>query len=160
MALCDESSLTPFPMRGFPPLHLVIFAIGFALLAVPLSRLTFARPTVVREAAPLPADAAAVPAIIRIRVAHVPDSLSLKVNGRELVVGADPKLTAATLELRENLSIPAEGLEFLVSAKWPAGTPDTALSVELEPEGLDAQSQTRWSSGAQMDDVIVYHWKP
>lgn len=146
-------------MRGSPPLHLVVFAIGFALLAVPLSRLTFARPTVVREAAPVSTEAVAVPTIIRIRVAHVPESLSLKVNGRELVVGGGGKLTA-TMELRENLSIPGEGLEFLVSAKWPAGTPDTALSVELEPDGLDAQSQTRWSTGAQMEDVIAYHWKP
>ena len=147
-------------MRGSPPLHLVLFALGFALLAVPLSRLTFARPTVIRDTSPVPADAPTVPTIVRIRVAHAPEALSLKLNGRELVVGGGTKLTAAAMELRENLAIPAEGLEFLLSAKWPTGTPDTALSIELEPDGLDAQSQTRWSTGAQIEDVITYRWKP
>ena len=147
-------------MRGSPPLHLILFALGFALLAVPLSRLTFARPIVVRDTSALVTDVLTVPTIVRIRVAHVPEALSLKLNGHELVAGGGTRPTAAALELRENIAIPADGLEFLLSAKWPSGTPDTAVSVELEPDGLDAQTQTRWSTGAQIEDVITYRWKP
>ena len=39
----------PFLMRGSPPLHLVLFVIGFALLAMPLAQLTFARPIAPRS---------------------------------------------------------------------------------------------------------------
>lgn len=147
-------------MRGSPPLHLVLFAVGFALLAVPLAQLTFARPAVLRDTSAVLAESPTVPTVVRIRVAHVPETLSLKLNGRELVAGGGTKPTAAALELRENIAIPADGLEFLLSAKWAAGTPDTAVSVELEPDGLDAQSQTRWSAGTQIEDVITYRWKP
>ena len=46
-----------------------------------------------------------------------------------------------------------------VSATWPGNTPDTALTLEFEPDGLESRSETRWSSGGSLDEVITFSWK-
>jgi hypothetical protein len=147
-------------MRGSPPLHLVLFVVGFALLAVPLAQLTFARPArpaEAREEAP----SADTPTVIRLRFAHVPSSVSLKLDGAELLgKSSGPLSNRLRMETRGNLHIPSDGIELGIAAKWPQGTPDTAVTLELEPDGLDAQSQTRWSSGASLNEVLSYQWKP
>ena len=142
-------------MRGSPPLHLVLFVIGFALLAVPLARLTFARTNApVNREVSVPDGTRTQ---IRLRFAHVPIRASVKLEGRELLAANFTR--AGNIEFQTELSIPNEGIEFQVSVVWPDGTPDTAFSMELEPDGLDAQSQTRWSGGARMNDVIAFEWK-
>lgn len=148
-------------MRGSPPLHLVLFAIGFVLLAVPLAQLTFARPAakggVIVQTEP---DAPTTSAYVRLRFAHKPESLSVQLDGRELVTPGSLQSAMSVIEIKENLLLTSDGLELLVNSKWPAGTPDTALSLELEPDGFDMQSQTRWSSGNHLSDALTFHWKP
>jgi hypothetical protein len=144
-------------MRGSPPLHLVIFGIVFAALAVPLAQLTFSRaPAVTMGAA---AEVAKTRTYIRFRFAHAPVSASVKLDGRELVAAKFAPPSNSTVEFQSELSIPKEGLELVVNVTWPEGTPDTAFAVELEPDGLDAQSQTRWSTGAKLEDVFNFQWK-
>jgi hypothetical protein len=63
------------------------------------------------------------------------------------------------VEFESELAIPKEGLEFLVNVTWPEGTPDTAFAIELEPDGLETQTQTRWASGATLDDVFTFQWR-
>ena len=41
----------------------------------------------------------------------------------------------------------------------PENTPDTALTLEIEPDGLEARSETRWSSAGNLDEVITFSWK-
>lgn len=152
-------------MRGSPPLHLTLFLAGFILLAVPLAHLTFARPTAVERAASVTpsqpqATAATTPAIVRIRFAHRPESLSVKLDGRELVTPAALQEAKSVVELKEDLLLTSDGLELFVNAQWPTGTSDTALSLELEPDGLDMQSQTRWTSGSQLSEAFTFHWNP
>lgn len=138
-------------MRGFPPLHLIIITIGFALLAMPLAHLTSARPAT--STAAETSSPSTTPTLIRVRFAHVPQSVSLKHDGREL-------LPASSIEFRAELTIPPDGIELFLTATWPAGTPDTAITVELEPDGLETQSQTRWSNGGSLAEPLLFHWKP
>ncbi|MFZ4765047.1 MAG: hypothetical protein ACOYMN_08835 [Roseimicrobium sp.] len=145
-------------MQGSPPIHLVIFALLFAALAVPLSRLTFARPSVVAPSALPHGDLATTPALLRLRFAHVPTKASVKLGDRELLPQAP--VATANVECPAALELGPDGVEFLVSATWPEGTPDTALTLEVEPDGLDAQAQTRWSAGANLTEVYPFHWKP
>ena len=142
-------------MRGSPPLHLVLFALAFALLAVPLGQLTFGRldaSQTERVADPL----APTPAVLRVRFAHVPKGISVKLGAKELMP-AKPQATAS-MEARVELAIPKEGIDLLVGVTWPEGTPDTAVTVELEPDGLEAQAQTRWSTGAKLTEVFTFQW--
>ena len=146
-------------MRGFPPFHLLIFAIAFALFSVPLARLTFARPQQVQKQVAENVDVLeGTPTTIRIRFAHAPTALSLKLGDKELLA----PLTFPLKDVQEipvQIVIPLEGFDLLLDAKWPEGTPDTALTIELEPDGLEAQSQTRWASGAALTEILPFQWK-
>jgi hypothetical protein len=149
-------------MRGFPPFHLLICVIAFALFAIPLARLTFARPETVgmkRTATAPKADADSIPTRILIRYAHQPKTLSLKYGDLELVP-KEATFPASTIELKANFNRPSDGIEMTVAATWPQGTPDTALAIELEPDGLDSKAQTRWSTGLQVSEIISFNWTP
>jgi hypothetical protein len=146
-------------MRGSPPLHLVLFAIGFALLAIPLAELTFARPVQKLDtsaAAPL----GSTPTLIHLRFAHSPKSVSLKQSGGPELLKKLEGNAPTEIETKVDLEIPEAGIEFFLNVTWPDGTPNTAVTVELQPDEMDPQSLTRWSSGASMnDEVISYKWK-
>jgi len=147
-------------MRGSPLLQCLIGAIAFALFAVPLARLTFARAEVKlkdRASQAPPETAGARRTFIRVRCAHAPESLSLKLAGKELI----PRSTSAFPSLLETEApIPAsrEGVELKLAARWPGGTPDTAVTVELEPDELDALRETRWSSGPELNEILNFKW--
>jgi hypothetical protein len=130
--------------------------LAFGALAVPLASLTTAR-----KAAAAPqrvAQAASLhKTLLRLRFAHPPKNLSLKLGDKELL--DRPGLAASPIEAQSELQIPAEGVEFILSAEWPDGTPDTALTLEVEPDGLDTKSETRWSLGSSMTEVISFQWK-
>lgn len=147
-------------MRGFPPVHLLLLAIVFGVIAVPLMKLTSAGPrrTVTRIETPAPkTESAKVSTWLRIRFAHRPTSLSIKLGDQELMDAGPPN--ESPFEKEYDLTLPKEGIELLVSGKWPEGTPDTALTIDLEPTGLETQSQTRWSFGNEMNEVIPFQWK-
>ena len=146
-------------MRGSPPLQLAILLLGFFALAVPLVQLTSARPVpLAGRPAPAAEAAAPRPMLVRIRHAHKPASLSLMLGGKELL--PPPESGASPLEIRTTFAIPAEGIEFSLHATWPAGTPDTPLTLEVEPDALDMQSQTLWSIDGRIDDTLAFAWKP
>jgi hypothetical protein len=141
-------------MRGSPPLHLVLLIVLFGALAVPLAKLTFARAKVtmnheVRQSGK-------TPTLIRFRFAHPPQSASITLNGGVLL-GASV-VPGSNVETTQEIEIPKEGIEFLAKVLWPEGTPDTAFSIELEPDGLDTQTQTKWSSGSKLEDLFVFKW--
>ena len=97
----------------------------------------------------------------RVTVRAVPKlaTFSLKVGGREAVTGFSDTL-ASPMEADAQLALPDSGAELLVSATWPQGTTESAITVEIEPDGRDAQSQTRWSNSGQMNEVLTYKWLP
>lgn len=146
-------------MRGSPPVQLALLLAGFILVAVPLMQLTSARdlPKPVEPAA-IVAHETKVPTTVRVRFAHKPSKLSLKLGAQDLLTDAD--LSASPVETSRDLLLPKEGIEVQASAIWPDGTPDTALTVELEPDAMDSQSQTRWSTGSMLSETLVFQWKP
>jgi len=145
-------------MRGSPPLQLALLILGFVLLTVPLARLTSdpARQT------GLPVDLASAKTVsvtLRLRTRDAPLAASLKLAGRELLPAKLQRGPwSSTVELNADIPIPKEGIEFFLTVAWPPGVPDTAITLEVEPDGLDAQSQTRWSSGGQVSEALLFHW--
>ncbi len=143
-------------MRGAPPIHLVLLAIAFGLFAIPLAQLTFARyETVMAKAEAPTTPSAQTGVLLRIRFAHVPKSLSLKLGDRELIP-SDPLFSP--LEIPTEMIIPVEGLDLRLEASWPEGTPETAVTIDLEPDGLDTKSHTRWSTGMQLSESLPFLW--
>jgi hypothetical protein len=141
-------------MRGFPPIQIALLVIAFVLLAIPLSHLTGnaqARPVASKQEK----KDQVVKALLRLRYAHQPASLSLKIGERQLITAA----TEALMEVETTLVSPHSGVDVALTATWPENTHDTALTVEIEPDGLDTQSQTRWSSAGSLDEVITFTWK-
>jgi hypothetical protein len=146
-------------MRGFPPIQIFVLGLLFGLLAVPMVQLTGNAthiPEVEPTAAQTRAEKKPVPVTVRLRYAHKPVSISLKSEGRELLAKLD--LSASPAEVKTEIAVSNDGNEFSLDAQWPAGTPDTALSLEIEPDGYDAKSETRWSSGAALSEILTFTW--
>lgn len=145
-------------MRGFPPVQIFLLVLAFALLAIPLSHLTgnvVVRPSEVDEPG-AKAAAKEISAWVRLRWAHPPTRLSLMHDGAELL--QKPDLTAGSLEFKTRLKPGRNTEEWLVDATWPEGTPDTALTLEVQPDGRDTRQDTRWSSAGTLSDVITLSW--
>lgn len=165
-------------MRGFPPLQIFVLGLLFGLLAVPLAHLTGQAPrsavesgtslsSAGHEAGSMLVQGASehpegehrhvgVPALIRVRYAHRPLSVSLKSEERELLPKLD--LSGSPAEVSAEIEISHDGNEYNLEAMWPPGTTDTALTVEIEPEGLDARTETRWSTEAGLHEILTFSW--
>jgi hypothetical protein len=141
-------------MRGFPPIQLFLLCLAFVALAVALSHLT-GNPSNAKVIQPAVKEAQSVKALLRLRFAHKPSTLSLKIADKELITTTD----ASPLEVGAVLASTQDGVDVFLSATWPDNTPDTALTLELEPDGLEARSETRWSSAGSLDEVITFSWK-
>jgi hypothetical protein len=141
-------------MRGFPPIQLFLLCLAFIALAVPLSHLT-GNTHNAKVIQPAVKETQRVKALLRLRFAHPPTTLSLKLADKELIASAE----ASPLELHAVLASTQDGVDVFLSATWPENTPDTALTLEIEPDGLEARSETRWSAASSLDEVITFSWK-
>ena len=97
-----------------------------------------------------------VPVRIRVRFVGVPETMRLQVGERDLLKGLD--LGTSPVECEAEMEIGHEGNEMVLEAKWPEGAGEAAVTVELEPEGLDGRSATRWSAGGAISDVLTFLW--
>jgi hypothetical protein len=143
-------------VRGYPPIHLLILMLAFGAMAVPLVNLTTAR-TVTFNAPKAEQAAGLHKTHLALRFAHAPKTISLKMGEQEFF--KDPALKASPVETQADVAIPADGVEFVLTSEWPEGTPDTALTLEIEPDGLDTKTETRWSIGSTLTEVISFQWK-
>lgn len=165
-------------MRGFPPVQLFLLGLVFCLLAFPLASLTQSYAdaasshahhshdhedrdgvTVVKGGDEHPEGEhkhVEVPTLVRLRFAHTPLSVSLMQGDEELAEKLD--LSASPVEFKAGMEVSHDGNELIVSATWPKGTPDTALTIELEPDGFEIRSETRWSSDAALNEVLTFQW--
>jgi hypothetical protein len=141
-------------MRGFPPIQIFLLVLTFVVLAVPLSHLTgtvsHVEPTQKKVV-----ESESVKTFLRLRYAHKPATLSLKIGGKEQITAID----ASPMELQTALPAVKDGVDVFLSATWAEGTPDTSITLELEPDGLASRSETRWSSAGSLDEVITLEWK-
>ncbi|TLD71265.1 hypothetical protein FEM03_06940 [Phragmitibacter flavus] len=151
-------------MRGSPPIHLLIFSLAFALLAFPLSRLTFGRKDITL---PRPVEAPSIGpkttnTHLRLRFSHPPQSLTI----RPLSAGESTELiklspdTLSPFEETVALNLDDHTIELSIEATWPDQTPDAAITLDLEPDGLDLQSKTVWSTDQSLSEILTFQWRP
>ncbi len=141
-------------MRGFPPIQIFLLALTFIVLAVPLSHLT----GTVTQAKTAPAkveESQSVKTLLRLRYAHKPVTLSVKIADKELIA----EIAGSPIEVQTALPSVKDGVDVFLSATWADGTPDTSITLELEPDGIASRSETRWSSAGSLDEVITFEWK-
>jgi hypothetical protein len=156
-------------MRGSPMLHLLLLITAFLLLSVPLRHLTGAvrvgggtgegvKAGVVdgMEEHPEGEHVHRVPVRVRVRFVGVPETMRLQVGERDLLKGMG--FGTSPVECEAEMEIGHEGNEMVLEAKWPEGAGEAAVTVELEPEGLDGRSETRWSEGGTISDVLTFVW--
>lgn len=141
-------------MRGFPPVQIFVVTLLFALIAVPLTRLTTAG-VQAPSAGLKPKQESSTRVRVVLRYAHPPSELSLQFEGRELPIGS---LATSPIELQYELPLQESGIELGLSARWPKGTPSTALSLTLEPRGLESRTQTFWSEDGQLEETLNSQW--
>lgn len=141
-------------MRGFPPIQIFLLCLTFVVLAVPLSHLT-GTTSVAKAAAVKVVEETRVKTLLRLRYAHKPMTLSVKIADKELMPGVE----ASPIEVETALPSPKAGADVFLSATWADGTPDTSITLDLEPDGLATRSETRWSSAGSLDEVITFEWK-
>jgi len=141
-------------MRGFPPIQIFLLCLTFVVLAIPLTQLT-GTTTLAKAAAVKVVEEKSVKTLVRVRYAHKPVTLSVKVADKELMAG----IAASPIELSTALPSVKDGVDVFLSATWAGGTPDTSITLELEPDGFASRSETRWSSGGSLDEVITFEWK-
>ena len=140
-------------MRGSPPIQLFLLVLVFVALAIPLVHLTGNAARGLEVAPRVEKTIQEVKSLIRVRFVHKPENLSLKLGDRELVEKADWDDNA--VEFTAKLPLHAE---IVVKADWPYGAPDQALTIEIEPDGLDGRSVTHWSAAGSMKEIYSFKW--
>lgn len=144
--------MTSSPLRQFFPALGVVVLLGLFLY-----RMTAGTPPAQEVSRPASAEQSAdVPTVITVRCAHRPEFLSISRAGRVLWQSGAPGLHE---EVERALPLEDGSATLTVSARWPEGTPDTPVTLELEPEGRQAASATRWSFGPSLNDSYSFSWK-
>jgi hypothetical protein len=153
-------------MRPSPLVLLALVAMGLALIAVPLARLTgsdgYQRAPIEARGQPAGTTAeTAVASLIRIRFAHPPLEVTLSQDGRPIARFPAPDEPAdGTMEQQTTMNLPIDGLvDLLVEATWTEGTPPTALGVEVEPDGYETRRTTAWTDGGALAEWLTFSWK-
>ena len=135
--------MTSTPLRQFFPTLGVVILLGFFLY-----NMTAPSPGAQETAHAAPAAPTGdVPTVITVRCAHRPEALSISCGGRLLWQPETPGLHE---EMECGLPLKDGSVILTVSARWPENTPDTPVTLELEPEGKPTVSATRWSFGPSL----------
>jgi hypothetical protein len=95
---------------------------------------------------------------VQVKYAHAPSQLTIHLGDQVLLAAETTDPAVASIESTQKFLVPKEGIELLVEATWPDNTPDTALTVELVPDGFEPRSQTHWASGASLSEIFLFTW--
>ena len=142
-------------MEGRPWLRILLIVLGFVLVGWPVWSVT--RYTSVPSPVKPASDASAKPVRVQVTFASPPASFELDYLGNPLLSGQAPD--------REfcgdwKVAIPKEGVELLVAAKWPPGTPTTAVRLTLTRNGNPLAEQTFWADGSLTETMTVREAQP
>ncbi len=146
-------------MRGSPLFHVILVVLGLLGLAVPLSWLTRARtPEAVAPTAgeKLEPSLALTPARVVMKFAHAPATVRLAQGGRELV---KEEALAGRTRVKAQTDVELAGGEFKLDVTWPAGTPESAVTLTVEPDGHEAATATVWGAET-LGEIIKLEWRP
>jgi len=140
-------------MRGSPPIQLFLVVLALVGVAIPLLRLTgkaaISAPMALKETVV----EKTVTAHVCVRFVHKPETLSMKLEGRELV----EKAVWGEQEVEFDAKLPTVA-EMVVSATWTYGAPNQAMSIEISPDGKDMHEKTVWSSSGSLSEVVLFQW--
>ena len=145
-------------MTGSPIFRTWLAALSLAALSLLLFKLTAAAPALI--AGPDMNASAEAPVAIRLRLrcSQLPQSLKL-MSGPQTLAELSPP-AGLRWEGTTSLPIPPEGLELTLTADWPQDSEgEKAISLELEPDGRDAQSSTVWTDTTELTEYLDYQWK-
>jgi hypothetical protein len=117
-------------MRGFPPIQIFLLVLAFIVLAIPLSHLTG---NAQEKSAPqaVAKEKQNIKALLRLRFAHKPSTLSLKIAGKELITAID----SSPIEIDAGLLRPKK-------ASMPFSAPPGPTARPTPP------SRSKWSPTA------------
>jgi len=142
-------------MEGRPWLRILLIVLGFSLVGWPVWSVTryASVPSPVKPASDAPAE----PLRVQVTFASPPASFELDYLGKPLLSGHAPD--------REfsgdwKAAIPKEGVELFVAAKWPPGTPTTAVRVTLTRDGNPLAEQTFWAEDSLAETMTVREAQP
>ena len=139
-------------MHGSPLLRTLVVVLLLSFAAVPLWRLTRARESGGVVAAT--AEPAAKSGVrIELAFAHPPSGFQVTHLGKVIWESQTP---GASARKDFKMEFPKEGIDLGIKATWPAGTPLTAVRVNVTPEGGNPLQQTAWGTGT-MDEVLTFH---
>ena len=148
-------------MRGSPPLQLLFVALGLLAFAWPLHRLTAGRDGAPGAGSSMAGKVKAaddsVKATVFVRFAHRPESVEILQGPASLWKAERPE--NSPVEVPVTISIHDEAAELTVRATWPAGSPETAIGLTVEPDGHEGRESTVWSVDGSVDRVVAFQWK-
>ncbi len=136
-------------MKGSPLCAALLLSFIFALAIVPLLSLTHREPQsfAASEASGNETLIPVLSGFVTVRSAHPYQSIEISRGGKVLWQVSEPGLEAESeLEL-----LAQDLLQFRVI--WPDETPETAVFVEIEPDGKEAFSQTYWAVGNLGEEI-------
>lgn len=149
-------------MRGRPLLNVILFALVWGLLGLPLWRLTHASAPDGARGAPVAAGHAR--AVVRdehawatLRFSPLPESFRVSQDGRTLWEGTN--VVGLTQERECRLSMTAGRVAVLLDVDWPAGVEQGAAELTVEPDRRPAASRQAWGSGRSRHN-LEFSWKP
>lgn len=138
-------------MHGNPFRELLLVLVLMAALAPMILRLT-TRPRAVAPTAAVEQQTDLVSTGVRLEFAHAPLAAGLgSLMEIEVQEGQTEYEASVPIDLSERI------LESAFFARWPEDTPRTAVTISLEPEGLEERTVTFWSEG-DLDEFVELHW--
>ena len=142
-------------MEGRPWLRILLIVLGFSLVGWPVWSVTqYASVTQpVKPAAVSPTK----PLRVQVTCASPPASFELDYLGKPLLSGHAPE---REFSADWKVAIPKEGVELFVGAKWPSGTPTTAVRVRVTRDGNPLAEQTFWAEDSLAETIIVREPQP
>ena len=150
-------------MKGSPIVRTLVAWVGLVLVGVLLFQMTNADGDSVQGATSsveVVELSGAVPTMIRIRASHQPGSLVLS-HGSEVIAEykTPQELEALEWEIDSHIADPEQGVELVLTALWADGQENAAVTVELEPDGLETKSQTEWCVGGELSATLFFRWR-
>lgn len=138
-------------MKGNPLRDTFLLLLVLATLAFPLWKVTTAK-AVEASTGDIVASAAApeggrLPMDVLVRSAHVFTNAKITIGGEAYELAADEAITLSYA--------PGEILELTLEATWPEETPETALLLIIEPDGLETIERTFWGEGEIFEDLNI-----
>ena len=85
-----------------------------------------------------------------VKAAHPYERLTVKFNQTTQV-----ELLAGRAEVEVFLPKKEDTAVYEVSVVWPAATPETAVELELVPDGLPEQKWTIWGEGEVYEEIVM-----